>query len=469
MSRGKPNISQCAIKVPRGTSMAALQPQEEGAIRLLMRLERKVEDEFRPRMLARLQEEVDTVDKSLPTKGPRCSQCKRAMKSRGRRPSSVLTRFGRLLLHSKAYRCSRCKQRNNPLYDGLGLETGDLSGALARLVALLGVVVPYELAATLCYLFFGVTISPMAVWRAVQRLGEACERHSDEQVRRAGQLGPPCQEQPDKSEAPDVVVAGIDGCTLGMQVRSTRRRRKGKEELPPLPPVEDGHFREVKTGALLLPSERLERSPGRRSVARRILVSCLGNADLIFDRLGAKLCELGWLGPRTVLVIVGDGAEWIWKRAAMFANRCEILDFWHAVEKAWEFARASYGCESKQAATFVHALAADLRAGRIDEVLVRLGQLRPLECEARERLEALIRYYTNNRGRMRYDEYLRLGYGIGSGAVESAHKQVVHARLRQAGMRWSEKGARRLLALRVLLLNHQWSQLDRLTMVGSAV
>jgi hypothetical protein len=44
---------------------------------------------------------------------------------------------------------------------------------------------------------------------------------------------------------------------------------------------------------------------------------------------------------------------------------------------------------------------------------------------------------------------MRLGYGIGSGAVESAHKQVVHARFRQAGMRWSEAGARRLLALRL--------------------
>ena len=66
--------------------------------------------------------------------------------------------------------------------------------------------------------------------------------------------------------------------------------------------------------------------------------------------------------------------------------------------------------------------------------------------------------------RMRYDEYMRLGYGIGSGAVESAHKQVVHARMRQAGMRWSEAGARRLLALRVLLLNNQWSLLERLTM-----
>ena len=63
---------------------------------------------------------------------------------------------------------------------------------------------------------------------------------------------------------------------------------------------------------------------------------------------------------------------------------------------------------------------------------------------------------------MRYDEYLRLGYGIGSGAVESAHKQVVHARMRQAGMRWSEAGARRLLALRLQLLNDRWDMLDQL-------
>jgi hypothetical protein len=69
---------------------------------------------------------------------------------------------------------------------------------------------------------------------------------------------------------------------------------------------------------------------------------------------------------------------------------------------------------------------------------------------------------------MHYDEYLRLGYGIGSGAVESAHKQVVHARMRQAGMRWSEAGARHLLALRLLLLNHNWELVDRLPMSSMA-
>ena len=40
--------------------------------------------------------------------------------------------------------------------------------------------------------------------------------------------------------------------------------------------------------------------------------------------------------------------------------------------------------------------------------------------------------------------------------------------MRQAGMRWSEAGARRLLALRLLLLNNDWTKLDRLRMVSLA-
>ena len=104
--------------------------------------------------------------------------------------------------------------------------------------------------------------------------------------------------------------------------------------------------------------------------------------------------------------------------------------------------------------------------GKVNEVIARLRRMRPKTPELRDKLQGLIAYYREHAGRMRYDEYLRLGYGIGSGAVESAHKQVVHARFRQAGMRWSEAGARRLLALRLLLLNDQWALLDRLPMVA---
>jgi hypothetical protein len=347
--------------------------------------------------------------------------------------------------------------------DQLGVEPGRISGSLARLLALLGVIVPYELSAELAWIFFGTRISAMGVWRVVQRLGDSTASYSEALSRYHADSrseDKPCP------LAPDAVVIGVDACSLGMQVRPKRRRRTVDEKLPPLAPVGEGHFQDVKTGVLLLPAERVETSPGRHSVVRRFLVTCLGDADAIFDLLWAKVRELGWFGPHTVMVIVGDGAEWIWNRVGMFPSRCEILDFWHALEHAWDFARLQYGDGSKLAYRWVHRLAQDLRAGRVLQVVARLKTLQPISAEAREKLQDLIRYYTNNAQRMHYDQYLRLGYGIGSGSVESAHKQVVHARMRQAGMRWSEAGARRLLALRLLLLNREWARLDQLQMAS---
>jgi len=315
-------------------------------------------------------------------------------------------------------------------------------------------------------LLLGVKISPMGVWKVVQRLGESAARHSEALSQyHADSRSKGASTQ----EAPPVVVLSVDGSMLGMQVHKQRRRRQGCEPLPPLPPVEAGRFQEVKTGVLLLPSERVETSPGRHSVVRRFLVSCLGDADDIFRHLYAQLRELGWLDTaNTMVVVVGDGAEWIWNRAKIFVRRCEILDFWHALEHAWGFARLNYGEGSQQADRWVHQIAEDLRAGKVQEVIARLQRMRPKTPELREKLQGLIAYYREHAGRMHYDEYLRLGYGIGSGAVESAHKQVVHARFRQAGMRWSEAGARRLLALRLLLLNDTWALLDRLPMVSVA-
>ena len=147
---------------------------------------------------------------------------------------------------------------------------------------------------------------------------------------------------------------------------------------------------------------------------------------------------------------------------------CGAGVFWHALEHAWEFARLRYGEGSRRADGWVHRLAQDLRAGNVQQVIARLKTLRPTTPEVREKLDGLIRYYTDNAPHMHYDEYLRRGYGIGSGAVESAHKQVVHARLRQAGMRGSEAGARRLLALRLLVLNDNWELLGRLRMISLA-
>ncbi len=238
--------------------------------------------------------------------------------------------FGQLRLDVPRYRCPVCRSESRPLLD---VEPGRISGCLARLLALLAAVAPYPLAARLANLLLGVTISPMGVWGVAQRLGQAAASYSEALSRYHGDSR---SEGAPADQAPGKLVASVDGCALDMQVHTHRRRRTGVEPLPPLPPVEQGHFREVKTGVLLLPEEPVETS---HSVVRRILVSCLGDADIIFQHLYAQLRELGWLGPQTMAVIVGDGAEWIWNRAIWFIRRCEILDFWRAMEHAWAFAR----------------------------------------------------------------------------------------------------------------------------------
>jgi len=271
-----------------------------------MLLERAVEQEYRPLMLAELQRRVDAVAQTAQTTEPACPRCGRTMGRKDTRPVSWLARFGRLSAPVSRFVCRACHRQCRPLLDLLGVEPGRISGSLARLLALLAAVAPYSLAARLAWLLLGVDVNAMGVWRAAQRLGQAAADYGE---------GLSAYHADSRSQAivnphgPQTVVLSVDGCALGMQVRARRRRRKNGEKLPPLPAVPDGHFREVKTGVLLLPDERVETSPGRHSLVRRFLVSCLGDADAIFHRLYGQLRELGWMGANTTVVIVGDGAE----------------------------------------------------------------------------------------------------------------------------------------------------------------
>ena len=56
-------------------------------------------------------------------------------------------------------------------------------------------------------------------------------------------------------------------------------------------------------------------------------------------------------------------------------------------------------------------------------------------------------YIENNLGSIDYAKYLKKGYFIGSGAVESGNKIILQRRLKQSGMRWNTKSAQSLLTL----------------------
>lgn len=66
------------------------------------------------------------------------------------------------------------------------------------------------------------------------------------------------------------------------------------------------------------------------------------------------------------------------------------------------------------------------------------------------RVGQALRYFRKNRKRMRYAEWKRAGFMIGSGVAEAACKTLVAQRLKLSGMRWGSNGAQAILTMRAL-------------------
>ena len=77
-------------------------------------------------------------------------------------------------------------------------------------------------------------------------------------------------------------------------------------------------------------------------------------------------------------------------------------------------------------------------------------------CDAYETVRKTIKYFTRNRQRMRYAEFIARGLPIGSGPVESAAKTIVQARLKRSGMHWSHDGGQVVLDLRTFVKSNRW-------------
>ena len=76
----------------------------------------------------------------------------------------------------------------------------------------------------------------------------------------------------------------------------------------------------------------------------------------------------------------------------------------------------------------------------------------------RKRMADTIRYLNNRKPRLLYRGLSERGLDIGTGAIESAMRQVVAIRFDGPGMRWGERPVP-LLALLVLRISGGWSHL----------
>ena len=63
---------------------------------------------------------------------------------------------------------------------------------------------------------------------------------------------------------------------------------------------------------------------------------------------------------------------------------------------------------------------------------------------------------------MRYHTFRNRGLLIGSGAIESAHKDVLQRRLKLSGQRWTKSGLNQMAQLRVAYKSGKWDRIKRL-------
>lgn len=133
-----------------------------------------------------------------------------------------------------------------------------------------------------------------------------------------------------------------------------------------------------------------------------------------------------------------------------------ILDFIHVLEKLWLAAYCFYPEGSPEAEAWVRKQALRVLQGQVSQVVKGIRQSatkRGVSRSMRAALEKVVGYLRRNKGRMRYDEYLREGLPIASGAVEGACKHLVKDRLERSGMRWGATGAEAMLQLRAVYLS----------------
>jgi hypothetical protein len=190
-------------------------------------------------------------------------------------------------------------------------------------------------------------------------------------------------------------------------------------------------------------------------------VGAIEHADEFFLRIWFEMHRRGANRPAKLCVFLADGANWIWDRVPDLAppGSVMILDFFHACEHVSDVCKQLYGEGSEECEKRFRHWRLMLLAGGVETFLADLKRLQK-ECgPGTKRADFLlgeIGYFTDNRERMRYDEYRAQRLPIGSGTIESCCKNVIAGRMKRGGMTWSPAGADGMVQIRCSLASHRF-------------
>ncbi len=357
-------------------------------------------------LAARAIEQRLNADLSDAAASPLDCDCGKPARYVGRRAKHVQSVLGRLRLERAYYHCSSCGHGFCPSDQHLGIENTVLSPALTRMTGTVGAMVSFQEGSQLLSELAGVAVEAKQVERTAETLGK--EIAQDER-----QHCEPGDKQADGSAKPGEVKL----CTVWSAETLD-------EEGIPL--RDEGS---VSYSAALESASILDTAAQRSPFAQRVWR----------EATRRRFCQA------RRRVVLGDGATWIWNIAGdQFPGAVQIVDRFHAKQHLSDLGKALYGPTSPRASHWADRRKEELDSGKFRTLLAAIRRQASRSEEARRCLH----YFQTNRGRMRYPEFHAQGLCTSTGVVEAGCKVVIATRLKRAGMHWTVRGSKAIIALR---------------------
>lgn len=300
--------------------------------------------------------------------------------------------------------------------------------------------------------YMGLSIDSDTIRRVMNTIGEIQfdinidEAEEIDKMRKAGTL-------PKKDVVKDITYIMPDGSYVWTILSKMQGMKDQLEAL--------FGYKEVKLAVIFKESDIVRgiSKHGKKThkITHYIVVPYLGEVDQFKKLVFASAYQNGYTQSEDI-VIIGDGADWINDlEKTYFPGATRILDKFHLCENIHTFAAKAYSTNEKARKYFVTAMIEYFEKGQPNKAL-NLMMLRDL-CDVKYNdCVNLYDYIVKNKNYVNYPEYIKKGYFIGSGFIESLNKSFVQRRLKEPGMRWYADNANYVLLVRAMAKNGQWDK-----------
>jgi hypothetical protein len=172
--------------------------------------------------------------------------------------------------------------------------------------------------------------------------------------------------------------------------------------------MHDAGWKELKAGCMYTTRTRVPRKrPDTIEICaeQQSYVTALTTAERFGWLLWAEACRRG-VTDTTEVVVIGDGAHWIWNLASEhFPTATQILDWYHASAYIWNAATAISGESNVLRTTWAQQQRDCLWEGNVAQVLRVLEGYRAKGAAVTD----AICYYTTHQARIDYPAYRARG------------------------------------------------------------